>query len=149
MGSTYNTGPSLGFTSGHSCYQMYSKIFFNPNKPNNVSFYCLIKHWLGVHSSSYCVSLLLPDRKCLFYLIFVTKLNLIVGEQNGMEIDAYLRSPGASSHLLHVKRPFPLSFKLSIVLKTVVAFKSEIYPAYNLWVILKEEIMNRWDCYSS
>ena len=142
MGSTYNTGPSLGFTSGHSCYQMYSKIFFNPNKPNNVSFYCLIKH--STLHIVYLSCFLIEN----VYLIFVTKLNLIVGEQNGMEIDAYLRSPGASSHLLHVKRPFPLSFKLSIVLKTVVAFKSEIYPAYNLWVILKKEIMNRWDCYS-
>ena len=75
---------------------LVQQIFFNPNTPNNVSFYCLTKHWI-LHIA--CIS---PASWFKMFALFkfrdYTKLN-VVGERNWMEIGTYSapRPPAAFS----------------------------------------------------
>ena len=110
---------------------MCNKIFLNLNTPNNVSFYSLMKHWI-LHIA--CIS---PPSWFKMFVLFkfydYSKLNLEVERQNWMAIDAHTtrRPPAAFPHIRCIKKLSGFYFKLSSVLKTVVAFFSEIYPGHS------------------
>ena len=65
----------------------------------------------------------------LFEFCDYTKLNLVGGEQNLIEIRLTpQRSPTVFLHLQHVKKRSAFSFKLNLVLKVVAVSFSEINP---------------------